>query len=107
MITNANNTGDVIIATPFPTNVTGAGFTAPAATQNGLIEVMYSLATSNSLPLIDNFAMESSYTAGNQLSHYSDERIRVGSVTAFSLDGSPTSWPTCSPLLHDLTIRVR
>lgn len=78
LITNAKNTGDVIIATPFPTNVTGAGFTAPAATQDGLIEVMHSLATSNSVPLIDNFAMESSYTAGNQLLRRSaSERARL------------------------------
>jgi lysophospholipase L1-like esterase len=55
-----------------PDECDGRRLHRPAATQNGLIEVMYSLATSNSVPRIDNFAMESSYTAGNQLSHYSD-----------------------------------
>jgi lysophospholipase L1-like esterase len=67
IITNAKTTGDVILCTPFPSSTATS-----MATQSGLVDVINSLAASNSVPLIDNFAIEGSYAAGNAAAHYSD-----------------------------------
>jgi lysophospholipase L1-like esterase len=67
LITAAKTTGDVILCTPFPSSTATS-----MASQNSIVDVIHTLAASNSVPLIDNFAAEGSYAAGNAAAHYWD-----------------------------------
>ena len=63
LITYAKATGDCVIITPNPSNTTSAS----TVTQQALINVMYSLAASNNVTLIDLWGRWQSYSVSNGL----------------------------------------
>jgi lysophospholipase L1-like esterase len=64
LITRVQTTGDAVLMTPNPSSTSGF---ASAATQQSFINVLYGLAQSNNIPLVDQFSRVVSYANASGL----------------------------------------